>query len=645
MIGPKALPAEVLRGIVGGAQHDDSQKIDEQTAIGMTAGAEEASHGAPPDAPSPGTAEGARGAAAEAKAAPDAGLDAKDAKSQIDPTGADANAAGRVMAGEAASQAARAPVEAKTGNQGGGEEVVDQPPNNSQFSPVISADIQPAADDSRIADAEQRAVDLWVGQESSMAFPSWQAIHDDVDQRIKEARDSAEKVFDELKMGDHWRPQEGPNMMKGLYDLRLSWENKDDTKHKMDDFSLRRLLHDENPDPAHGRVSAQQPVTSIGEEGMVHLSYHEFLLESQQHYLSDLKSSADEMRAAAEGVLALEKALRAAGDSRELETPHVRYAEAVLAKVKGSDWREAVDVAKDDKAAIEGFFGDRSGAQIKAMQTLQGAVFQHAAARLGLDAVESELDKTKGTESDAKEHDDHPNENQVKEHVGPNGAEDNDAGKPLEAAEQAAARVASSLQDALTTAFSVLHGQGLRGFSEERTMDSLAGSQDQDQDTSNKAYHRFHSEIAQVKWAMQELLYKGGCHYGTDRDDVKKFLREHIHHESDQFTAEAKSWLDHHYFTNADKKAAERVMAAYRSIEIGLDDYIKAYRHMDSERTLEKFPVPADPPPPPTPLDHASKPEPKYHPEVLAKMAEEKLAAEKKAAEEKKLAAAKSRKS
>ena len=81
---------------------------------------------------------------------------------------------------------------------------------------------------------------------------------------------------------------------------------------------------------------------------------------------------------------------------------------------------------------------------------------------------------------------------------------DNDASKPQEDAQRAAARAASSLQDALTTALSVLRGQGgLRGFvSDQRTMDILAGSQDQDRDTSITAYVRFHTEIAHVQEAM-----------------------------------------------------------------------------------------------------------------------------------------------
>lgn len=77
--GLKPLPSQVLKGIVGGTQGDDKPRVDDQTAVAMTAGADEASHGATPDAPSPGNAEGARGAAAtEAKAEP-----------QIDPTSDD----------------------------------------------------------------------------------------------------------------------------------------------------------------------------------------------------------------------------------------------------------------------------------------------------------------------------------------------------------------------------------------------------------------------------------------------------------------------------------------------------------------------------------------------------------------------------
>jgi hypothetical protein len=181
-----------------------------------------------------------------------------------------------------------------------------------------------------------------------------------------------------------------------------------------------------------------------------------------------------------------------------------------------------------------------------------------------------------------------------------------------------------------------LRGHGLRGFSEQSTMDTLAGSQDQDKDTSNTAYVRFHSEIAEVKWAMTGWLYNNLDHHGTDQKDIDKFLHGYIGRESDQFTAEMKHWLDVRYRAGTDRSTADQVVATYRSVEIGLDNYIKAYKHMDSQRTLEKLPVPADPPP--TPLDHASKPEPRYHPEVLAKMAEEKLAADKQAAEQKKLA-------
>jgi hypothetical protein len=93
-IGPKSLPSEVLKGIVGGTQCNDRQKVDDQTAIGMTAGADEANHGTTPDASSPGNPEGARDAATqvaapETRAFQDPGVDAKNAKSQIAPLGDD----------------------------------------------------------------------------------------------------------------------------------------------------------------------------------------------------------------------------------------------------------------------------------------------------------------------------------------------------------------------------------------------------------------------------------------------------------------------------------------------------------------------------------------------------------------------------
>lgn len=43
-----ALPSGVLKRIVGGAQHDDKQSIDSNTAVEMTAGADEAGHVPPP---------------------------------------------------------------------------------------------------------------------------------------------------------------------------------------------------------------------------------------------------------------------------------------------------------------------------------------------------------------------------------------------------------------------------------------------------------------------------------------------------------------------------------------------------------------------------------------------------------------------
>lgn len=55
-----ALPSEMLKRIVGGTQHDDKQNIDTNTAVAMTAGAEDvgsaAGHVAPPSGPSPGLA-------------------------------------------------------------------------------------------------------------------------------------------------------------------------------------------------------------------------------------------------------------------------------------------------------------------------------------------------------------------------------------------------------------------------------------------------------------------------------------------------------------------------------------------------------------------------------------------------------------
>lgn len=43
-----ALPSDLLKRIVGGAQHDDKQNIDSNTAVEMTAGADEAGHAPPP---------------------------------------------------------------------------------------------------------------------------------------------------------------------------------------------------------------------------------------------------------------------------------------------------------------------------------------------------------------------------------------------------------------------------------------------------------------------------------------------------------------------------------------------------------------------------------------------------------------------
>ncbi len=66
MTGPKALSSEALKGIVGGTHGDDSQQVDAQTAIALTAGVGEA-----PTAPGPVVSQGASGPQAEAMAAED----------------------------------------------------------------------------------------------------------------------------------------------------------------------------------------------------------------------------------------------------------------------------------------------------------------------------------------------------------------------------------------------------------------------------------------------------------------------------------------------------------------------------------------------------------------------------------------------
>ena len=93
---------------------------------------------------------------------------------------------------------------------------------------------------------------------------------------------------------------------------------------------------------------------------MPHLTLYELQLEHEKHLYEHLHSYKDAIRAVEEDVRAFHRALCAADDSPE----------------------------------------DR----LKAMQTLLTADLQDAGVRLGLDAVESELEKMKGTESDAKEH-------------------------------------------------------------------------------------------------------------------------------------------------------------------------------------------------------------------------------------------------
>ena len=75
-------------------------------------------------------------------------------------------------------------------------------------------------------------------------------------------------------------------------------------------------------------------------------------------------------------------------------------------------------------------------------------------------------------------------------------------------------------------------------------------------------------------------------HHGTDLKDISRFLNRYISRESDQFTDEMKHWLDIRYRAGIDRSTVNQVVAAYRSVEIGLNDYIRAYKHMDSERTL-----------------------------------------------------------